>query len=46
VTAPLKTVLGTHDLYLIFKCKNPDEKDIVRLDWLFFERRGDGKRPE
>ncbi len=46
VTAPLKTVRGTHDLYLIFKCKNPDEKDIVRLDWLFFERRGDGKRPE
>jgi hypothetical protein len=46
VTAPLKTVRGTHDLYLVFKCKKTDAPDIIRLDWLFFERRGDGKGPE
>ncbi len=46
LTAPLKTVSGTHDLYLVFKCKETGAQDIIRLDWLFFERRGDGKRPE
>jgi len=46
VTAPLTTVVGTHDLYLLFKCKKDDAQDIIRLDWLFFERGGDGKGPE
>jgi cytochrome c len=46
LTAPLKKVSGTHDLYLVFKCNNPDAKDIIKLDWLFFERRPDGKGPE
>ncbi|MBD0259994.1 MAG: carbohydrate-binding protein, partial [Cytophagales bacterium] len=44
VTAPLKTISGPHDVYLVFKCKKTDAQDIIRLDWLFFERRGDGKR--
>ncbi len=46
LTVPLDAVRGTHDLYLVFKCKKPDAQDIIRLDWLFFERRPDGKRLE
>jgi cytochrome c len=45
-TVPLNPVRGTHDLYLVFKCKKPDAQDIIRLDWLHFERRPDGKRSE
>jgi hypothetical protein len=46
LNAPLNAVRGTHDLYLIFECKKTDAQDIIRLDWLFFERRPDGKRSE
>jgi cytochrome c len=45
-TVPLNPVRGTHDLYLVFKCKNTDAQDIIRLDWLHFERRPNGKRSE
>jgi cytochrome c len=45
VTAPLTAVSGTHDLYLLFKCQKADVQDVIRLDWLFFERR-DGKGME
>jgi cytochrome c len=42
LTVPLKMVRGTHDLYVVFKCKTPHAQDIIRLDWLFFERRRGG----
>lgn len=38
-TAPVKETKGMHDLYLIVRCKNRDEKDILRLDWLYFDHR-------
>ena len=46
LTVPPETVSGTHDLYLVFKCQKADAQDIIRLDWLYFERRPGGKGTE
>jgi cytochrome c len=39
VAVPLKATTGVHDLHLTVKCKNGSEKNVLNLDWLFFNRK-------